>query len=162
MVRNLDPFVRHVIRQGGDPYDFFPEDGIGDMKFYYSDSITHFREEYGGYPFVITIDTRSLLKVVRASELSGVTSYLVSEVEQEAEYDALGREERAPHPLFAVVQIANETYPKEERPSIERRGNGRYVVFNTDDEIIRGLLKKIATDYNLTKQVNGIAYLIQS
>lgn len=163
MVRNLDPFVRHVIRQGGDPYEIFPEDGIGDMKSHYSDSITRFKEEYGAYPVVITIDTRPLLKVVRASELSHVTNYLVNEVEQEAEYDSLGREERMPHPLFAVVQIANDTYPnREEAQQVERRGNGRYVVFDADDETVRRLLKKIATDFNLTKQVNGIAYLIQS
>lgn len=160
MVENLDPFVRHVIRQGGDPYEIFPEDGIGNMKFHYSNSITHFREEHGAYPVVTTIDTRPLSKIIRAMELHGVTANLVVNIEREAEYDASTN--RKPHPLFAVVQIANETYPKEERQRIERRGNGRYVVFDTDEETVKGLFKKIATDFNLTKQVRGIAYLIQS
>lgn len=161
MVRNLDPFVRHVIRQGGDPYEIFPEDGIGDMKSHYSDSITRFREEHGAYPVVITIDTRPLSKTVRALELSYITNYLVVEVEKEAEYDS--SEERNPHPLFAVVQIANDTYPnKGEAQPIERRGNGRYVVYEPDEETVKGLFKKIGTDFALTKQVRGIAYLIQS
>jgi hypothetical protein len=146
MTRDISPYVRHVIRKGGKASEKFPLESVED---HYSDSIRLFKEEFGTYPMVVTLDTRSLALAVHQRDFAGAKDRILYHL----------AEETMKHPLFNIIEIS-EAFQEDASGIVKRQSSGRYLFKGENINDIQGLLVKIGVDYALTKQVRGLSILV--